>query len=39
VRAQAAAAAPAAPSIPLAALPETLDDLLENLKDDLRPIR
>ena len=26
-------------STPWAELPETLDDLLENLKDDLRPLR
>jgi hypothetical protein len=49
VRTQAAAAPPpAAPppagptpptSFPFAALPDTLDDLLENLKDDLRPPR
>ena len=32
------AVAAAEPSTPLAALPETLDDLLENLKDDLRPL-
>jgi hypothetical protein len=49
VRTQAAAAStsagstPPAPTpptaIPFAALPDTLDDLLENLKDDLRPPR
>jgi hypothetical protein len=39
VRTQAAAPTPP-PSTPLlSALPETLDDLLENLKDDLRPPR
>jgi len=36
---QATAPPPQSTSIPLAALPETLDDLLENLKDDLRPLR
>jgi hypothetical protein len=39
IRTQAAAPPPRATPIPFADLPDTLDDLLENLKDDLRPPR